>query len=595
MKRFIFLILIFHIVSIAKTQSVTVTDDSLYTPNTSSVLDVKSTNKGMLIPRVSLTGTSSASPITNPAASLLVYNIANISDVTFGYYYWNGTKWVRIANGEGRLNMVTKTTNAAITKTETMILASNDITLTLPIVTAEDNGLAITVKNIGTYTDLITIIGNGTATIDGMSYSSLTRWRVRTFIVSDGNWIIKDKEKCPENFLDVSEMSSWTSISEVIEFLNLHITAPTVVRLDGGTYTISATQNINLPFPVTFEGLSFGETTIAANAGVSGNPLFVCQTECYFKMINFTGLSNAAGNDAIHFTGSGIYHEVKDCYFSDFNKGIVSSTNNDLWIFETDFENCAGTGIEIAASSANGGSIKVSECDFTQCYKGINLLSGIAETVSILNCTFYNTIAGTDIGVNYTPATFTSFSSIFITNNAWNNQGNYISGFDFTRSDGRDANAFLVNNAGMENKNPFCKISVNNNASTTTITNSGTYYKASWTNAASSLSCKWTLANNKITYQPYNGRGACAVITGNISVNNANRVITICIVKNGVTTTRYGETDLRVTVASQPFQFSTVIYIPDIKKNDYLELWTTSANSGDVVTFQDIQWYTNTQ
>ena len=525
----------------------------------------------------------------------MIYNEATVSDVIPGYYYWNGTKWVRIANGEGRLNVVTKTANATLTKTETMVLASNDITLTLPIVTTSDDGLAITVKNIGTYTDLIIIIGDGTATIDGMSNSSITRWRVRTFIAKDGNWLIKDKEKCPENFLDVSEMSSWTSISEVIEYLNLHIAAPTVVRLDGGTYNISATQNINFPYPVTFEGLSFGETTIAADAGVSGSPLFNCQTECYFKMLSFTAISNAAGNDAIHFTGSGIYHEVKDCYFNGFNKGILSTTNNDLWIFENDFESCSDAGIEIAAGTENGGALKISECDFLFCANGIHLLSGIAETISIMNCTFYNTVAGTDIGILYKPATFTSFTSMFITNNAWDNNGTFMSGFDFSRSDGRDADAFIINNAGMDNKNPFCKINVNNNAATTTITNSGTYYKANWTNSASSSKCKWTLTNNKITFQPNNGSGAWAIITGNISVNNANRVITVGIVKNGVTTTRYGETDLRVTIANQPFQFSTVIYIPDIKKNDYLELWATSANNGDIVTFQDIQWFTNTQ
>jgi hypothetical protein len=72
-------------------------------------------------------------------------------------------------------------------------------------------------------------------------------------------------------------------------------------------------------------------------------------------------------------------------------------------------------------------------------------------------------------------------------------------------------------------------------------------------------------------------------------------VITIAVVKNGVTTTRYGETDLRITTASQPFQFSTVIFIPAMAKNDYLELYCTSSNSADIVTFQDIQWFTNTQ
>jgi hypothetical protein len=86
-----------------------------------------------------------------------------------------------------------------------------------------------------------------------------------------------------------------------------------------------------------------------------------------------------------------------------------------------------------------------------------------------------------------------------------------------------------------------------------------------------------------------------AIISGNLSVNSTNRVITVAIVKNGITASRYGETSLRVTTSNQPFQFSTVIYIPDIEKGDFFELFVNSNNNGDIVTFQDVHWFTNTQ
>ncbi len=63
------------------------------TPSSDAMLDISSTNKGLLIPRVALTGTGSATPITSPTTSLLVYNTATVSDVVPGYYYWNGTSW----------------------------------------------------------------------------------------------------------------------------------------------------------------------------------------------------------------------------------------------------------------------------------------------------------------------------------------------------------------------------------------------------------------------------------------------------------------------------------------------------------------------
>ncbi|HLP64879.1 hypothetical protein [Flavobacterium sp.] len=68
-------------------------------PSDSSMLDVVSTNKGLLVPRVALSLTTSASPIAAPDVSLLVFNTATAGDVTPGYYYWSGTGWVRLQSG----------------------------------------------------------------------------------------------------------------------------------------------------------------------------------------------------------------------------------------------------------------------------------------------------------------------------------------------------------------------------------------------------------------------------------------------------------------------------------------------------------------
>lgn len=68
-------------------------------PNPSSVLDVTSLNKGVLLPRVALTGTSDTSTISSPAEGLIVYNNVTTSDVTPGFYYWNGSIWTRFVSG----------------------------------------------------------------------------------------------------------------------------------------------------------------------------------------------------------------------------------------------------------------------------------------------------------------------------------------------------------------------------------------------------------------------------------------------------------------------------------------------------------------
>ncbi|NTW32296.1 MAG: tail fiber domain-containing protein, partial [Bacteroidetes bacterium] len=59
--------------------------------NNSAMLDVSSTNQGVRIPRIALISTTSASPISNPVNSLLVYDTVAVNDVTSGYYYWDTT------------------------------------------------------------------------------------------------------------------------------------------------------------------------------------------------------------------------------------------------------------------------------------------------------------------------------------------------------------------------------------------------------------------------------------------------------------------------------------------------------------------------
>jgi hypothetical protein len=68
-----------------------------FDPDASAGVEMQFTDKGLLIPRVTLTSTTSTSPITTPVAtSLLVYNTATNGDVTPGYYYWTGSKWMRL-------------------------------------------------------------------------------------------------------------------------------------------------------------------------------------------------------------------------------------------------------------------------------------------------------------------------------------------------------------------------------------------------------------------------------------------------------------------------------------------------------------------
>ena len=76
------------------------------TPN--AMLDVSSTNNGVLIPRIGLTSALDNATVINPAGgalavSTLVFNTATAgmapNDVVPGFYYWNGSRWVAVGSG----------------------------------------------------------------------------------------------------------------------------------------------------------------------------------------------------------------------------------------------------------------------------------------------------------------------------------------------------------------------------------------------------------------------------------------------------------------------------------------------------------------
>lgn len=76
-------------------------------PHSSAALEVKSIDKGILVPRIALVATNSATPVSSPADALLVYNTATSGSgsngVEPGFYYWKATenKWRSLNQPEG--------------------------------------------------------------------------------------------------------------------------------------------------------------------------------------------------------------------------------------------------------------------------------------------------------------------------------------------------------------------------------------------------------------------------------------------------------------------------------------------------------------
>lgn len=102
MKKFIFLLLLSPFAVLSQV--------GVNTTNPNAMMDITSTNNGLLIPRVALLSATDNTTVINPqggalVTSTLVYNTTpsgvSPDNVVPGFYYWNGTRWVAVGS-DGR-------------------------------------------------------------------------------------------------------------------------------------------------------------------------------------------------------------------------------------------------------------------------------------------------------------------------------------------------------------------------------------------------------------------------------------------------------------------------------------------------------------
>ncbi len=89
-------------------------------PDGSAMLDVKSTDKGMLIPRMDSTQRVA---INTPATGLLVYQ----TDGEDGFYYFNGSAWVSVRDADS--DPTNETNTSMVFQNDSILLADSDGTL----------------------------------------------------------------------------------------------------------------------------------------------------------------------------------------------------------------------------------------------------------------------------------------------------------------------------------------------------------------------------------------------------------------------------------------------------------------------------------
>jgi hypothetical protein len=217
---FIFFTVILVGTFISSEAQVKITDGAVLTLDANSLLELESTNKGLLIPRMAINDINLAAPLTAPVpAGMLVYSIGGA--VTDGFYYWNGSQWKKFVQATLQVN---------------------------------EGGTGLTSGTSGgipSYTGITTITSSGLLTQNALVIGGGAGATPSTITLGTSNKLLGMNAGATAN-----------------EYKTLNGTTNRIsVSNAAGSITLSAPQDINTTSSPTFAGLTLTNPLIVPNGG----------------------------------------------------------------------------------------------------------------------------------------------------------------------------------------------------------------------------------------------------------------------------------------------------------------------------------------
>ncbi|SHL83750.1 hypothetical protein [Flavobacterium chilense] len=287
-------------------------------PSPSAVLDLRegATQKGLLIPQVSLSDITTGSPIVtgSPATSLLVYNTnASVTGGSgTGYYYWDGAKWQRLVAGTTGTKADNLGNHTAI---QTLNMANNNIN--------NANKLATTTSSIAKGID-----GNA-----AQAGSLLTAGDTS----GNANWVMPAFQR---TFF-------WKAAKGTLS-VNLGTSAP-YSYFDGMSYTAPANGTLDVSM-IIFGGYFMANPV---NNYQYGNISITLQPLENGAPIAGSAVTTAASPAAIGVSGSGTVVGMRECLWLGTRFRVIKGAT---YTFQITGKNDAGYPADPAAYQATFGS-----------------------------------------------------------------------------------------------------------------------------------------------------------------------------------------------------------------------------------------------
>ena len=144
-------------------------------PNNSAMLEVASTDKGILIPRIALASKTDTTTITNGNVnSLLVFNTTNNDEIQPGYYYWFEDSWKKLAILED-INQETVTVLNALDAAVYEYISEDNTSTIINVPQDVINNFTTITNDENVFNHLVEIIHNNAGNVyyDGSTFTYL--------------------------------------------------------------------------------------------------------------------------------------------------------------------------------------------------------------------------------------------------------------------------------------------------------------------------------------------------------------------------------------------------------------------------------------
>lgn len=383
--------------------------------------------------------------------------------------------------------------------------------------------------------------------------------------------------------------STFTGLKQAVDWINASWTQSYELLLDAGMWDITDTITLNAAggYPITILWLWFETTTLLASWGLEGKPMFDIKSPLELNNLNIDASwlawhGAAVGEDGVKISAAWNFVQIQNVGIYGFNKGISLEADSEMRVFNSALEDNVAYGAYIS-----WGDYRSANTDYNNSAVGVGLHAGSGKFFSSEHDSYL--INSWQIGIQYEPATYTNYDDIAIFNDNFKNEvgGIVRSWFDFSLA--RDADIEAYENIGDEDHRPHGNFDVLDGLTWQSYT-SNVWTKVNYTFTEIYAKKRWATTTGRLTYLSNHVKSVQMWVSAWVSTSTSTANVKFAIIKNWITWTQYGTMPVSLDQNARSFNFSQNIYLDDVIKNDYFELYVYPIWANETLILQDLNW-----